>query len=134
MVRRIRILVTVAACCLAPAVQAFNPPADTAGRVTVKIEAPAEITKTDTPVPARIVLENGGDIEASADVIREMKATQWMDGELAAFATNTVARKSEQLRRGPVSETIIKATEGVRTNAIVQRASAPMTISMPARI
>lgn len=76
----------------------------------------------DGVMAMNLLLENGGDIEAAADVIKEVKATQWMDGELAAYATNTVARKAEQVRRGPVSETIIKATEGVRVNAIYQRA------------
>ena len=69
-----------------------------------------------------LLVENKGDIAAAADVIKEVKATQFIDPEYAAVASNTVARKSEQIRRGPVTETIIKGTEGVRVNAIIQRA------------
>lgn len=76
----------------------------------------------DAVIAMNLLVENKGDIEAAADVIKEVKATQFMDGEYAAFASNTVARKAEQLRRGPVTDTVIKGTEGVRVNAIYQRA------------
>jgi len=76
----------------------------------------------DGVVAMNLLIENDGDVEATADVIKEMKATQWIDGEYAAFAANTIARKSEQVRRGMVSDAIIKATEGVRVNAIYSRA------------
>lgn len=76
----------------------------------------------DTVVAMNSLISNGGDVEASADVIREIKLTQWIDPEIASISTNTIARKAEQIRRGPVSETIIKATDGIRANAIYRRA------------
>ncbi len=76
----------------------------------------------DGVIAMNLLLANNGDIEASADALREVKLTQWIDPEIAAFSTNTVARKAEQIRRGPVTETIIKATDGIRANAIYKRA------------
>ena len=43
------------------AAQAFNPPVDTAGPLTVKIEGPKEVTRIGTPVPIGVHLENKGD-------------------------------------------------------------------------
>jgi hypothetical protein len=76
----------------------------------------------DCVVSMNLLIEHKGDVEASADVIKEVKLTQWIDGEIAACSTNTIARKAEQVRRGPVTETIIKATDGIRANAIYRRA------------
>jgi len=86
------------------------------------VNAPLAHVVADGVVAMNLLMENGGDTEAAADVIREMKMTQFIDGEMAAFSTNTIARKAEQVRRGKVSETIIKATDGIRANAIYQRA------------
>jgi len=76
----------------------------------------------DGVIAMNLLIGNGGDVEAAADVVREVKLTQWIDPEVAAVSTNTVARKAEQIRRGQVTETIIKATDGIRANAIYRRA------------
>ena len=76
----------------------------------------------DCVIAMNTLIEKGGDVEAAADVVREVKLTQWIDPEIASVSTNTVARKAEQVRRGPVTETIIKATDGIRANAIYRRA------------
>jgi hypothetical protein len=76
----------------------------------------------DCVIAMNLLIEHKGDVEACADVIHEVKLTQWIDGEIAACSTNTVARKAEQVRRGPVTETIIKGTDGIRANAIYRRA------------
>jgi len=76
----------------------------------------------DGVIAMNLLIANGGDVEAAADAVREVKLTQWIDPEIAAFSTNTVARKAEQIRRGRVTETIIKATDGIRANAIYRRA------------
>jgi hypothetical protein len=68
------------------------------------------------------LIVHGGDVEKVADMIHEVKLTQWIDGEIAAYSTNTVARKAEQIRRGPVTEAIIKGTDGIRDNALYRRA------------
>jgi hypothetical protein len=86
------------------------------------VNVPLAHLATDGVITMNLLLANRGDIEAAADVVREIKLTQWIDGEIAAVSTNTVARKSEQVRRGPVTETIIKATDGIRANAVYRRA------------
>lgn len=40
---------------------AYNPPVDKVGPLTVRIEGPAEVAERNTPVPVRVVVENGGD-------------------------------------------------------------------------
>ena len=70
----------------------------------------------DGVVAAMKLIESGGDLEATADMIREMKLREWIDPEIAAFSANTVARKAEQITRGPVSRAVIMATQGIRNN------------------
>ncbi|MBN1153184.1 MAG: hypothetical protein JXA58_08230 [Dehalococcoidia bacterium] len=41
-----------------------------------------------------------------------------VDSEMAHFALNTLARKAEQVRRGPVTEMLLRATEPVRTRLL----------------
>jgi hypothetical protein len=76
----------------------------------------------DCVIAMNALIAHKGDVEAAADIVKEVKLTQWFDPEIAAFSTNTVARKAEQVRRGPVTETIIKATDGIRANALYRRA------------
>ena len=76
----------------------------------------------DCVIAMNVLIENGGDIEAAADTLHEVKTTQWIDPEIASFSTNTIARKAEHVRRGPVTRTIINATDGIRANALQSRA------------
>jgi hypothetical protein len=46
---------------LASGALAYNPPVDTAGPLSVRIEGPAEVTQTDVPQAVRVLLENKGD-------------------------------------------------------------------------
>lgn len=68
------------------------------------------------------ILEHKGDLEKVADIVKQVKDTSWFDPELAALSTNTIARKTEQVRRGPVTKTLILATDSVRAKAIYDRA------------
>jgi hypothetical protein len=76
----------------------------------------------DGVIVMNLLLENGGDMEAAADKIKDLKLTQFIDGIFNAINNNTIARKAEQIRRGDVTQVIIKGTDGIRTNAIYQRA------------
>jgi hypothetical protein len=76
----------------------------------------------DAVVAMNLLINNKGNVYETADAIREIKLTQFIDGEYAAFASNTVARKAEQIRRGLATAAIIIGTEGIRNNAILQRA------------
>lgn len=86
------------------------------------VNPPLAHLAADCVISMNGLIECNGDVEAVADMIHEVKTTQWIDGEIAAFSTNTVARKAEQIRRGPVTEAIIKGTDGIRANALYRRA------------
>ncbi len=86
------------------------------------VNPPLAHLAADCVISMNALIAHGGDVEKVADIIHEVKTTQWIDGEIAAFSTNTVARKAEQVRRGPVTEAIIKGTDGIRVNALYRRA------------
>jgi hypothetical protein len=86
------------------------------------VDPPLAHLAADAVVAMNLLIENGGDIEAAADAVHEVKTTQWIDPEIASFSTNTVARKAEQVRRGPVTKTIKAATDGIRADALMWRA------------
>ncbi len=70
----------------------------------------------DAVVAAMKLIESEGDIEATADMIHDMKLNEWIDPEVSAFSANTVAHKAEQVCRGPVSSAVIMGTQGIRNN------------------
>lgn len=76
----------------------------------------------DTIIALKALLKYKGDVEEAAKVIAEVKKNEWLDPEIAAVALNTIARKTEQVRRGPITRTMILGTEGVRSAAIYRRA------------
>ena len=86
------------------------------------VNPPLAHLAADCVIAMNLLIENGGDVEIAADALHEVKTTQWIDPEIASFSTNTIARKAEQVRRGPVSRTIINATDGIRANALLWRA------------
>ena len=86
------------------------------------VNPPLAHLAADCVIAMNLLIENGGDVEVAADALHEVKTTQWIDPEIASFSTNTIARKAEHVRRGPVSRTIINATDGIRANALLWRA------------
>jgi hypothetical protein len=70
----------------------------------------------DCVVASMKLIETDGDEEAAADVIREMKLNEWIDPEISAASGNMVAHKAEQVMRGPVTNAVIKGTQGIRNN------------------
>ena len=57
-------------CSWAAPAHAYNPPVDTAGPLTVRIEGPEEVTQTGVPLPVRVVVENRQDerIEGTLEI------------------------------------------------------------------
>src|SRR5215475_236503 len=54
----------------------YKPPTDTAGPLTVKIDGPAQITRTGAPEKLAVVLENSGDA-AVHGVLRVQGIDRW---------------------------------------------------------
>lgn len=73
------------------------------------------------PILRKLTL-NGGDIEETAEMVRNYKYESFIDPELALCALNTISRKAEQVIRGPVTDTAILASEPVRDRAVYRRA------------
>ncbi|MDD4498554.1 MAG: hypothetical protein PHV51_10495, partial [Methanosarcinaceae archaeon] len=76
----------------------------------------------DSIIALRALIKFKGDVEKASEIIAEVKKNEWLDPEIAAVALNTIARKTEQVRRGPVTRTMILGTEGVRSAAVFRRA------------
>jgi hypothetical protein len=66
------------------------------------------------------------------DAIVELENKR-VDKEMALVGLNTVARKAEQVRRGPVNTILIKATDPMRTKALCRRADRAYTEMMSGR-
>jgi hypothetical protein len=61
------------------------------------------------------------DTQRVGDAIVELENKR-VDKEMAIVGLNTVVRKAEQVRRGPINTLLIKATDPIRTKALYRRA------------
>ena len=76
----------------------------------------------DAVLAMKVLISNDGDIDKASEKIKEIKEKFWIEPELAKVATNTISRKSEQVKRGPVTKAMILATDGAVTKAVYDRA------------
>jgi hypothetical protein len=86
------------------------------------LQPPLGHMASDSILAMKVLIGTKGDIEKAADKIKEIKEKFWFEPEFAKVATNTIARKSEQVMRGPVTKSMIIATDGERAKAIYMRA------------
>jgi hypothetical protein len=77
---------------------------------------------TDAVITLLALIEHNGDEEKAATIIHDIREEYFMDPEIAKVSANVVARKAEQLRRGPVTRSIIRGTEGAKVEAVRRRA------------
>jgi hypothetical protein len=61
------------------------------------------------------------DLDRAVDIFSR-RGEHSMDPETTMVAVNTVARKAEQVRRGPITKMLIAASEPIRTKALYDRA------------
>ena len=73
-------------------------------------------------VAMKALLENGGDKNAAAEAIVKDRLGNSLDPEIALISINTVARKAMEIQGGPVTDTLVLATEPTRANALYRRA------------
>ncbi|MEK6671997.1 MAG: hypothetical protein AABY42_00785 [Nitrospirota bacterium] len=81
--------------------------------------APIGHVAADVGLALRTIAKTGS-IEKAAEVIEKNKHG-FFDPELASMEANTIARKVEELRGGPVSRAVILATTAVTKRAIAER-------------
>jgi hypothetical protein len=77
----------------------------------------------DAVVALKALLEEGATQESVAAALVAQRDTGSIDPEVALIAMNTVARKATQIRSGPVTETLILASEPTRAAALYRRAA-----------
>jgi hypothetical protein len=88
-----------------------GPVASTLSRVSV-----------DAVISLLALIEHAGDEEKAATIAHDLRQEYYMDPEIAKVAANIVARKAEQIRRGPVTRSVIRGTEGAKVEAVRHRA------------
>lgn len=86
------------------------------------LQPPLGHMTADAVLAMKLLLNNSGDIEKAADKIKEVKENFWIEPEFAKIATNTISRKSEQVKRGPVTKALILATDGTLAKAVYNKA------------
>lgn len=86
------------------------------------LQAPLGHMSADAVLAMKLIIENNGDLEKTADKIREVKEQYWLEPEVAMIATNTISRKAEQVQRGMVTKACILATDGARAKGVYDRA------------
>jgi hypothetical protein len=86
------------------------------------LQPPLGHMAADAVLAMKVLISTGGDVEKAADKIKEIKEKFWFEPEYAKISTNTIARKSEQVQRGPVTKAMILATDGARAKAVYDRA------------
>jgi hypothetical protein len=77
---------------------------------------------TDAVISLLALIEHNGDEEMAATIVHDVRHEYFMDPEIGKVSANVVARKAEQLRRGPVTRAIIRGTEGIKIEAVRRRA------------
>lgn len=86
------------------------------------VNAPLGHVAAYAVVAMKVLLENGGRIVEAAEAIARERAACSFDPESAFISLNIVTRKAKEIQGGPVSETLILASEPPKARAIYQRA------------
>lgn len=75
-------------------------------------------------IALKALLRENGNISSVAKQIAKERAATSIDPETALLSINTVSRKALELHSGPVSKTLIAATEPTKARAVYRRAEA----------
>ena len=86
------------------------------------LQPPLGHMTADAVLAMKLLIETEGNIEEAADRIKDTKEKFWLEPEYAKIATNTISRKTEQVKRGPVTKALILATDGALAKGVYERA------------
>lgn len=75
-------------------------------------------------IALKALMQNEGDIDKVAAAIAAERFASSFDGETALLSINTVTKKSLEVSNGPVTQTLIAATEPAKAKAVYRRAAA----------
>jgi len=78
---------------------------------------------TDAVIAMKCLLEDGATTESVSEALRARRYDFAFDPETSMIAMNIVAKKAAQLRGGPVTNSMILASEPVRAKAFYRRAA-----------
>lgn len=73
-------------------------------------------------IALKMLLESGGDIDGTAAKIAQERPATSFDGETAMLCINTITLKSKEVTYGPVTQTLLEATQPTKVNAVYRRA------------
>lgn len=73
-------------------------------------------------IALKMLLQSNGDITTVAKQIAEERPATAIDGETAMICINTITVRSQEISNGPVTQTLIEATEPTKVNAVYRRA------------
>lgn len=94
-----------------------------AGSSAGPVNPPLGHVCTDAVIAMKCLLEPGATTESVAEALRERRLETSFDPEVALVAMNIVAKKASQLLSGPVTNSLIIASEPVRAQAMYRRAA-----------
>ncbi len=85
---------------------AFNPPVDSAGPLTVRIDGPTEVTQAGSSVPVQVLIENAADEEVRGTVrVAGIDGWRAAPAEAVAFAVAARGRASVRFAVTPADRT-----------------------------
>ena len=85
------------------------------------VQSPLGHPCSDGVIAMKLLIKPKQSIAGAADTIQHIKDYFWIDPEIGKIALNTVARKAEQIKRGPVTKALILASEGARAAGFYAR-------------
>jgi len=87
------------------------------------VNPPLGHISTDAVIAMKLWLEEGATQESVSDALRKRREEFLFDPEISMISMNIIAKKAAQLRRGPVSDAMILASEPVLAKALYRRAA-----------
>jgi len=86
------------------------------------VNPPTAHIMADSLIMMKLLQKYDGDKYKAADILQKVKEESFIDPNMALCALNMISRKAEEVRRGPITEALIIASEGVRDREVYNKA------------